>query len=236
MGLICKIADLYVEIPTAGGIAPRLGGYLADCTDKPHIVIDDTRYAIEAQNHPQIPYETVAYLESGSQFYRQLLAYDGLMLHASAIALDGRAYLFSGPSGMGKSTHTRLWKEIYKDRVTVFNDDKPALRRIDGEWLAYGTPWCGKDGINENVRVSLAGICFLKRGEENSIRRLSVSEATPLVISQTLRKFHEPRSLDLMIGLVERLVTEIPVYELYCRPDTAAAMLSSSTMINGAEK
>ena len=66
--------------------------------------------------------------------------YNGLMLHASAAALGGRAYLFSGPCGRGKSTHTRLWQQTFGEAVQVFNDDKPALRRLDGRWYAYGTP------------------------------------------------------------------------------------------------
>lgn len=53
--------------------------------------------------------------------------YNGLMLHASAAALGGRAYLFSGPCGRGKSTHTRLWQQTFGEAVQVFNDDKPVL-------------------------------------------------------------------------------------------------------------
>ena len=97
--------------------------------------------------------------------------YNGLMLHASAAALGGRAYLFSGPCGRGKSTHTRLWQQTFGEAVQVFNDDKPALRRLDGRWYAYGTPWCGKDGINLNQKWPLGGICFLEKSQENRIRR-----------------------------------------------------------------
>lgn len=97
--------------------------------------------------------------------------YNGLMLHASAAALGGRACLFSGPCGRGKSTHTRLWQQTFGEAVQVFNDDKPALRRLDGRWYAYGTPWCGKDGINLNQKWPLGGICFLEKSQENRIRR-----------------------------------------------------------------
>lgn len=174
------------------------------------------------------------YMQSGAQFYRQLLDFDGLMLHASAVALDGKAYLFSGPSGMGKSTHTRLWQQMFGKKAVVFNDDKPALRRINGVWYAYGTPWCGKDGINVNIKVPLAGICFLRRGQENMIRRIDALQASSYIISQTMRRFKDADMLDKMLTQVDRLVNDIPVYELYNKPEPDAARLSYATMYNGA--
>jgi hypothetical protein len=174
-------------------------------------------------------------MESAYQFCHQLLDFNGLYLHASAIEWEGRAYLFSGPSGMGKSTHTRLWQSIFPD-AQVFNDDKPALRLLDGQWFAYGTPWCGKDGININMKVPLGGICFLRRGEANTIRRLPIPEATAGIISQTVRRFQTVDRLDLLLKHVENLVTRIPVYELHCLPNSDAARLSYETMRQGAEE
>ncbi|MBE6991229.1 MAG: hypothetical protein E7430_01440 [Ruminococcaceae bacterium] len=156
------------------------------------------------------------------------------MLHSSAVALDGKGYLFSGPCGMGKSTHTRLWQSVFGDEAKVFNDDKPALRRLDGKWFAYGTPWCGKDHININMKVPLAGICFLKQSDENKIRRLTPQEATPLVISQTMRKFKQVEYLNLMLSHVDKLVREIPIFELENRPEPEAAILSHETMLKAA--
>lgn len=153
------------------------------------------------------------------------------MLHASAVELGGRAFLFSGPSGMGKSTHTGLWLKEYPD-ARIFNDDKPALRCIDGKWFAYGTPWSGKNHLNINIKVPLAGICFLKRGSENSIRRLSPPEAVQRLIHQTMRVFNEASELDLMLACVERIVEDIPIYELHALPDSSAARLSHDTMFD----
>jgi serine kinase of HPr protein (carbohydrate metabolism regulator) len=175
-------------------------------------------------------------MESGTQFYRALLDFDGMMLHASAVALDGKAYLFSGQSGIGKSTHTGLWQKTFGDGVKLFNDDKPALRRIDGKWYAYGTPWSGKHGININMKVPIAGICFLKRGDKNEIRRLSPVEALPQVLAQTLRKFKDAERLSLMLGHVDKLVKEVPIYELRNLPEPEAARLSYETMRQGAKE
>lgn len=178
----------------------------------------------------------VAYLESCWQFYVRLLNFDGFYLHSSAVCVDGRAYLFSGPCGMGKSTHTRLWQGIFGENAKVFNDDKPALRCIDGVWYAYGTPWCGKDDININMKAKLAGICFLKQAPENKIRRMPEAEAAMNIISQTIRYFKNTEKLDLMISHVNALVHQIPVFELENRPEPDAARLSYETMRRAAEE
>lgn len=161
--------------------------------------------------------------------------YNGLMLHASAAALGGRACLFSGPCGRGKSTHTRLWQQTFGEAVQVFNDDKPALRRLDGCWYAYGMPWCGKDGINLNQKWPLGGICFLEKSQENRIRRLPAAEALPLILAQTTYRL-QPHSMELLLASLDSLLREIPVFLLENRPEEAAARLSFETMRRAAEE
>ena len=161
--------------------------------------------------------------------------YNGLMLHASAAALGGRACLFSGPCGRGKSTHTRLWQQTFGEAVQVFNDDKPALRRLDGRWYAYGTPWCGKDGINLNQKWPLGGICFLEKSQENRIRRLPAAEALPLILAQTTYRL-QPHSMELLLASLDSLLREIPVFLLENCPEEAAARLSFETMRRAEEE
>ena len=161
--------------------------------------------------------------------------YNGLMLHASAAALGGRACLFSGPCGRGKSTHTRLWQQTFGEAVQVFNDDKPALRRLDGRWYAYGTPWCGKDGINLNQKWPLGGICFLEKSQENRIRRLPAAEALLLILAQTTYRL-QPHSMELLLASLDSLLREIPVFLLENRPEEAAARLSFETMRRAEEE
>ena len=232
--MICEIADLVVDVPEAGGMAPRCREYLHQEQKKPDVVICETDY--NPARWPSIEKELLAYMDSGLMFYSHLLRFDGLMLHSSAVELDGRAYLFSGPCGTGKSTHTKLWQQTFGPAARVYNDDKPALRRLDGKWYAYGTPWCGKDGINLNMKVPLAGICFLKQAPENRIRQLSPVEAVPKIVSQTLRKFNFRDNLDLMLSHAEKLAFEIPVFELENRPEPEAALLSHETMRRKAEE
>ncbi len=223
----CTIADLITEVPAAGGLASRCAAYRVETDEPAQIVIDESKYRPEAWEG--LSSELLPYMESGMQFYTQLLKFDGLMLHASAVAMDGNAYLFSGPCGRGKSTHTRLWQSAFGEAASVFNDDKPALRRLDTGWFAYGTPWCGKDGINKNEKWPLAGICFLKKAERNRSRRLTPEEALPLLLGQTVYRLY-PKSMDLLLTHVDRLLREVPVYELENTPTESAARLSYETM------
>lgn len=231
----CKIADLIAEIPEAGGMAPRCKEYLWNEEDRADIIIRTELYN-RSLYHGSISDDDLAYMETGRQFYSELLNYEGFYLHSSAVQLDGKAYLFSGTSGVGKSTHTRIWQSVFGANAKVFNDDKPCLRRMNGTWYAYGTPWCGKDGINQNVKVPLAGICFMKQAKENYIRELSNQEAVYKILPQTIYRLQNIEKLDVLLRLINMLIKEIPVFELENRPEPEAALLSYETMRRKAEE
>lgn len=232
--MLCKIADILTEVPAADGLDLRCQDYLWP-EGAPEIIIREDAYRSERYD-PRLGTSTVAYMESAFQFYRKLVEFGGFYLHSSAVVLDGRAYLFSGPCRAGKSTHTRIWQSAFGPKARIINDDKPAIRLIDGRWYAYGTPWCGKDGINENASALLAGVCFLKKAQENHIRRLDSMEAMQKILSQTIYKFDSARQLDHLLEVLNRFLMEIPVYELENRPEPSAALLSFDTMRHGAEE
>ena len=119
--MICRIADLMVSVPEAGGMPPRCREYIADHTGTVDIDISVDQY--EPERWPGLSYDHMCYMESGELFYINLLHFGGMMLHSSAVEYQGKAYLFSGPCGVGKSTHTRLWQQVFGPEVRVFNDD-----------------------------------------------------------------------------------------------------------------
>lgn len=233
--MLCKVADLITEIPEVGGIAPLLREYICTGDEPAQIVIDPALFNPEVYD-AVLDEHQLAYLETGRQFFARLLEYDGFFLHSSSVAYEGRAYMFSADSGTGKSTHTRLWQQVFGQEAKVFNDDKAPMRYLDGVWYAYGAPWCGKDNININMKVPVGGICFLKQAQENKIRRLSPQEAVSRIIRQTIRKYKKVERLDLMLSYVEKLVQRIPVFEMENRPEPAAVQLSYETMRKAAEE
>lgn len=233
--MLCKIAELITEVPEAGGMAPRCQEYLYDGESEADIVIREDTYTSDKYPDYATP-DQVARMESGRQFCVHLLYHSGFYLHSSAVVKDGRAFLFSGRSGIGKTTHTQLWLKKFGADAVIINDDKPILRYLDGKWYAYGSPWCGKDGINCNMKVPLAGICFLKQGSENRIRRLSDLEALPKILEQTIWKKLQADRAELLIGHLDKLISNIPVFELENRPEPEAVQLSYETMRRAAEE
>lgn len=155
--------------------------------------------------------------------------YGCMQLHGSAVAVDGKAYLFTAPSGTGKSTHSRLWRQMLGSRVSIINDDKPFLRLQNGELWVYGSPWQGKHNLGQNMCAPLAGICVLSQAKENAIQRLSAEEA----LHPLLQQCYQPKSVDAVmktLDMVEKLLTDIPIYYLSCNMDISAAALSYQTM------
>ena len=155
-----------------------------------------------------------------------LLEQDVLLMHGSTVAVDGQAYLFTAPCGTGKSTHTRLWREVFGDRAVMVNDDKPFLRFEDGDVLAYGSPWSGKHGLANNVCFPLKGICVLRRGVENGIRPAVKEELSGFL----LRQIFCPEGDVRVPGLLMRLMERVAVWEMACNLDPEAARVSHGAM------
>ncbi len=183
--------------------------------------------------YPETGDDVFEYMGIGTRFYKALLEREGMMLHASAVALDGRAYLFSAPCRTGKSTHTQQWIKLFGgERAVIINDDKPAIRKIGGVYHAFGTPFSGKHDISVNRGYPIGGICFLEQGKENAIRRISVEQTLAPLFSQTIRP-EDASGMDLLCARVDDLVGAIPFYYMQCNISTEAAQLAYETMQGG---
>lgn len=160
---------------------------------------------------------------------QKLLERNTLLLHGSTVAVDGNAYLFTAPCGTGKSTHTRLWREVFGDRAVMVNDDKPFLKITTEGVLAYGSPWSGKHGLANNVCVPLKGICLLQRGTENEIRPLAPEYGIGLLREQA----HIPEDSALrgsVFALVDALLEKVPLWQMSCNKEPVAAEIAYRAM------
>ena len=229
------IAGLRVRMNTFGRTEVQAYPYQTETTGMPDIVIKSNATELR-KTQPHLTVDDSEYISTGGCFYRELLRFNGLLLHASAVVKDGYAYLFSAPSGTGKSTHTTLWRKTFGyDEVLMLNDDKPALRFEDGRWYAYGTPWSGKTDQNRNMRVPVGGICLLNRGESNSIEPYTGATTVYELLQQTVRPgYAEVRGQ--LLELLDSLMTSVPVWRLYCTPTADAAILSHKAMADEAKK
>ena len=149
-----------------------------------------------------------------------------ILIHGSTVAVDGHAYLFTAACGTGKSTHTRLWREVYGDRAVMVNDDKPFIRFLNGEVLAYGSPWTGKHGLGSNVCYPLKGICILKRGQEDRIYRIAPDQARDMLQHQCF----QPEDDDRIFLMVEQLMGRVALWEMECTRERSAALTAWEAM------
>ena len=159
----------------------------------------------------------------------QLFDSDTLLFHGSTVAVDGEAYLFTADCGTGKSTHTRLWRQVFGDRAVMVNDDKPFLRITDSGVLACGAPWSGKHGLDSNITVPLKGICILRRGPEDRIWPITAAEAMEMLTKQSVPPT-DPERLPKYRTLVEALAKTVPLWQMECTKDPAAALAAHAAM------
>lgn len=224
-----KIAGLTVEMDSFGRAEDHARPYMIDFEGEPDIRIE-ADWTPWKERTPNLSDATYEYLATGKSFYTQLLNFDGIMVHSSALVLDGKAYLFSAPCGTGKSTHVSLWRRVFGDeRVRVLNDDKPALRMIDGVWYAYGTPWSGKTAQNLNICAPLAGIAMIERSETNEIVPFTGPQAIYAVMGQTTRP-DDAASRIKMMEMLDKLLSNVPVWKLRCNMNPEAALVSYEAM------
>ncbi|MCM1286654.1 MAG: hypothetical protein NC227_10940 [Bacteroides sp.] len=235
---IYDIAGLKIKINNPKGRTKKQAiPYLAENQDENQhidITIDVTEQKVlnAMKEHPELVQDDWYYMLTGSDFYSALIGFNGILLHSSCIVVDGKAYAFSADSGTGKSTHTELWLKYFGERAYMLNDDKPAIRLIDGKVYACGTPWSGKYDYSSPKVVELAGICFLERSENNWIKKADTGKAVFNIFSQTIRNFNQT-GMDRLFDVLEQIFEKVPLYEFGCNISEDALMTSYNAMAKG---
>lgn len=209
------LEDISVEVPISDVISEQLK-------------LDRER---ELEGLPRVK-ANVSELETLA-LYRRLaeafIDYGIILFHGSAIAVDGKAFLFTAKSGTGKSTHTRLWREHFGDAAVMVNDDKPLIEIKDREVIIHGTPWNGKHRLGNNISVPLSSICILERGEKNVIEKVDSRNAFPKIFSQTYRN-KDAIFMKKTLILIEKMLNNVNIYRLKCNMDPEAAIVSYNGM------
>lgn len=147
-----------------------------------------------------------------------------LVLHSASIRYQDKAYLFSGPSGMGKSTHCGLWTAAYG--TPILNGDLNLLALREGKPFCYGLPWCGTSNIASPETLPLGGITFLSRSEENRVVPLTEEESILNLVQRTINPTWTETQLLFNISLASSLQKSTSVYRLFCtkNPESARVM------------
>lgn len=162
---------------------------------------------------------------------RILENYNGFFFHSSSLMLDNEGYLFTAVSGTGKSTHTALWRKLFKDKVVMINDDKPIIRKKDGVFYVYGTPWMGKSDIGNNIKAPVKAVYILQRGEKNSAVRVKIGSVFKNILEATVVPT-DRRDMEKLLALLDEFFSSVPLFLLTCNMDIEAAQVAYNATEN----
>ena len=201
-------------------LADLCRGFETDLPPALSIRVSDSE--LEEERSKQAEVFSDGYLETVCCYRKAALALldrDIFVMHGSVVELDGAGYAFLAPSGVGKTTQTRLWQRHFGSRLRVINGDKPLIRMVhDGasvRFLAYGTPWRGKEGLGCNAAAELKAIFFLNRSSVPSAEPASQEQKVDLLFRQLLMPAQPERMLRLLT-MADGLVSTVPFYMLHC--------------------
>ena len=159
-----KFGDIPVEIEYRGDyFEEKAKDYITDGEPLFSLFATDEDLEYE-QDHSEedIEYSKpyLEYIAIYRLFCEKAIDYGVVLFHSSVVEVDNECYLFAAKSGTGKSTHTRMWREVFGEDAVMINDDKPLIREIDGKFYAYGTPWDGKHALSVNKKSPIKAICY----------------------------------------------------------------------------
>jgi hypothetical protein len=140
----------------------------------------------------------------------------GMLIHAAGIDSNGKGYIFPGRSGAGKTTLTQQF--VGKEGFNLLTDDRIAIRKLDGSFQAFGTPWPGEAGIALNKSVPLSGMFSLCHGEGNSMRDMTPQEALGKILPVASIPWYDREAIPDMLSFCEDLVFHVSAYELRFKP------------------
>ena len=159
---------------------------------------------------------------------KQLPFYNRMVFHGAVISYKNKGYLFTAPSGTGKTTHISLWKK-YIDGVEIVNGDKPILHIENGIAKAYATPYAGKEGFENHGSTAVNGICLIRRGKENRIERVAPGSILSDIMNQIYMPY-EAEAVMKTLELLDALLKNVSVYILECDISEEAAGTSFEAM------
>jgi hypothetical protein len=168
----------------------------------------------------------------GQLLLQHRLSRDGAAeVHASGVVASGRALVFAGASGAGKTTLARVWR---RRRFDVLSDDRVVLRRRRGGVVAaWGTPWHGTAALASPRQAPLGAVFFLRHGPASRARRLVAAEAAARLVALSFPPPWDPAGVAGVLSLAEAVARSVPCFELEFTPDAAAVVAALAAARQG---
>lgn len=216
-----KLADIAIAMDNRYPDLEWLcAGYETDEVPQIHISVTDEE--LEMERRAQMYEFSDGYLETVCMYRKlalEMLTYGVFIMHASVLEVDGEGYAFLAPSGTGKTTQTRLWLEHFGARARVVNGDKPLIRaRQEGDswnFVAYGTPWNGKEGMGCNASVKLKALYMLERAPQPECIPAPQAYSIDRLFRQLLMPEKEEQ-METLLEMADKVIEALPMYILRC--------------------
>lgn len=228
---ICRICGLNIRINNMYDKIKVLSrDYIINNDASPDIILQADESEIEAEmlKYPQYSKEYHEVVVIFRKLCEAVLNYNIFFLHSAVVSFDGDGYVFTGKSGAGKSTHAALWEKVIHTSC-VINGDKPLIKLENDGFYAYGTPWCGKEGMQKNTKVKITGVCFVEQAEKNSIVKLNTTQVIGKIFNQTVY-MKNPELNERFMNLLNKFIEDIPFYILKCNISKEAVMTAYNAM------
>lgn len=242
LSVLTRIAELNIRFNTITNYVPVIAKkFIIDDMISEDIAISSNNSKIEKykaglpENLQELGFcENLCVLD---EFADKIIDYDAFLIHAAAIKIRKRGIVFTGKSGVGKTTHMQLWKKMFTDNCIEINGDKPVIRFIDNVPYVYGTPWQGIERIGVNERAPLTDICFIEQGEENSVYKTGYDEAFKRITGQIYIPEETGKQLHIL-SMLDKLLKKCNFWRICCNasPDAARIAYESIFRENQNEK
>ncbi len=200
--------------------------YFGSDTAKVEICVSDLELENELSlmpNEPPFYVENLAILRKVMKVL--LFDYNAMLFHGSSVMVNGKAYVFTAPSGTGKSTHTSLLREYLGDKLTYINDDKPILKIEGDSVVVYGSPWNGKHCLGDNISAPLDAICLIVRAEENSVQRVDPATFLKVLFEQSMG-FEDEETAEKVLEILSVIMAKSKFFKVNCNKDISAGKCS----------
>ena len=209
-----------------------LGAYLEEAAGEADLCVEVTEKDLAKERQRSEKPFSDEYLETLALYRKiaeEIPRFGIVLMHGSALSMEGEGYLFTAKSGTGKSTHARRWREAFGERVAMINDDKPLLRATEDGIIVYGTPWDGKHRLSANTGVRLKAIAYLTRAKDNRIEPVGKDEMLPILLQQIYRP-ETPKALGFTMKVIEMITENVDFYHLFANMDEEAARVAYAGM------
>ena len=153
----------------------------------------------------------------------RLSSFNTLLVHSSFVDFKGKGVIFTGYSGVGKTTQAELWKKFLG--AEIVNGDKAFIRETDDGFFAYGLPWKGSSEYCLNSKSPLSAVVVLRQSVQNCITRLNET-ATEYLMPHVFLPHWDKDCLDKALDTFDSLLKDVPVFLLECRPDEDSVRLT----------